>query len=331
MTELTAARTIETITVEIKALQNQTLGCIIEIGRRLCEAKEMLPHGEFGEWLKNEVDFSQSSANGFMKAFREFGSPQNTLFGAELNSQTFANLSYTKALKLLALPENEREEFAEEHDLENMSTRDIDKLIKELKEAKQALADADEGAAFAIAEANERTEKATQALKDKETKVRELADQIAEMKAAPIDVTVAPEPDPEKLQAAIEKAAEEARAEKKKEIEELEKKLKAAEKEKGAAEKAKEAAESEKQKANEALAGEKAKTDSAERALESLKKAQAMSDPIVTEFKTLFNEVQRMLKRLKELAGTSGENKERLEGAMSKLFEAYVTGGEAGT
>ena len=111
------ARSIEVVTDEIKSLvssaQSVMLGYAVEIGRRLVEAKDLLPHGEWGKWLREKVEFSQSSANNFMKLFEEYGDRQFTLFGAAVsNSQTFGNLSYTKALRLLAVPGEEREEFA---------------------------------------------------------------------------------------------------------------------------------------------------------------------------------------------------------------------------
>ena len=33
----------------------------------------MLDHGQWGPWLREEVDFSQSSANNFMRIFEEYG------------------------------------------------------------------------------------------------------------------------------------------------------------------------------------------------------------------------------------------------------------------
>ena len=66
-------RDINTVTTEIRTIVHTTqrlvLESAIEIGRRLCEAKSMLPHGEWGAWLKDEVEFSQSSANNFMRIF----------------------------------------------------------------------------------------------------------------------------------------------------------------------------------------------------------------------------------------------------------------------
>lgn len=131
---MTAQRDIQTVTTEIRTLHRQAQGMIlnyaIEIGRRLKEAKSLLEHGEWGEWLENEVDFSRSTANNFMKIFEEYGAKQVSLFG-DANSQTLGNLPYTHALKLLAVPAEEREEFVEEHHVEDLSSRELDRLIKE--------------------------------------------------------------------------------------------------------------------------------------------------------------------------------------------------------
>jgi len=136
-------RTVETVTLEIRTLQRQAqqimLGYAVEIGRRLEEVKAILPHGQWGEYLKNEVDYSQSTANNFMRIYREYGAAQQSLFGGEAKSQAFANLTYTKALRLLAIPnEEEREQFMAEHDVESMSNRELDKALKEREEALEA-------------------------------------------------------------------------------------------------------------------------------------------------------------------------------------------------
>lgn len=146
------ARTVEVVTLEIRTLQRQAqqviLGYAIEIGRRLEEVKAVLPHGRWGDYLKNEVAYSQSTAQNFMRIFREYGASQQSLFGGVANSQALGNLPYTKALQLLALPDvEERERFVAEHDVESMSTRELDKALKErdaaLKEAEAAKTEAD--------------------------------------------------------------------------------------------------------------------------------------------------------------------------------------------
>lgn len=129
MNEMT--RPIEVITQEIKFYSQQAGMSIIEIGKRLHEAKICLPHGEWGNWLKNEVNFSERTAQNFMRIAREYQNPQMI---ADMGN------SATKALLLLSVPAEEREAFvAEEHIIDGeaktvaeMSTREMEDLTKQL-------------------------------------------------------------------------------------------------------------------------------------------------------------------------------------------------------
>ena len=64
---------LEHLEKEIIALKNQTAQNIIQIGYKLIEAKEKLQYGEWGVWLENKVEFSQRTANQFMRIAKEFG------------------------------------------------------------------------------------------------------------------------------------------------------------------------------------------------------------------------------------------------------------------
>lgn len=68
-------RDLRIVTSEIINLQKQAQAMVlnysIELGRRLTEAKSMVGHGEWGNYLKNELGYSQSTANGLMQVFRE--------------------------------------------------------------------------------------------------------------------------------------------------------------------------------------------------------------------------------------------------------------------
>ncbi len=134
-------RTPELIATEINNIKNQTKRMVlynsIEIGRRLIEAKQLLQHGEWGSWLKEKVDYSQRTANNLMRIFDEYGSTQITMLEDNSNSQALANLSYTQAVALLGIPEEERETFAQENDIDNISTRELQQLIKEREEAEK--------------------------------------------------------------------------------------------------------------------------------------------------------------------------------------------------
>lgn len=138
-------RTPEIVAAEIRQLESQTVKMVlnnsIEIGKRLCEAKEMVPHGEWGKWLKEEINFSQSTANNLMKIYNEYGDSQGQLWGASAKSQTLGNLTYSKAVALLAMPAEERESFVEENDVEDMSTRQLQEAIKAREEAEKEKAE----------------------------------------------------------------------------------------------------------------------------------------------------------------------------------------------
>lgn len=141
MNEIITARDIEMVTSDIRYAQRQgarqLLSNLIEIGRLLVEAKSMVSHGEWGRYLEEKVDYSQSTANNLMKLYQEYGDNQESFFGTLQDSQTFGNLSYTQALALIALPAEERKEFVETHDVADMSTRQLEQAIKERNDARQ--------------------------------------------------------------------------------------------------------------------------------------------------------------------------------------------------
>lgn len=140
MEELQVKRTPILIAAEINKIKDDTRRVVIynciEIGRRLCEAKELIPHGEWEKWLESEVSYSKSTAKNLMKIFTEYGANQINLLGDNLKSQTFGDLSYSQAVLLLGIPEEAREKFVKENDVEDMSSRELKKAIDDLKKAK---------------------------------------------------------------------------------------------------------------------------------------------------------------------------------------------------
>jgi myosin heavy subunit len=127
---------------EINSIKSQTrqmiMSASIEIGRRLVDAKELCEHGQWGNWLKNKVDYSQRTAENLMKIFEEYGNGQISLFG-KAKSQALADLGYTQAVALLSLPAEQREEFVEQNDMDAMTTRELQEAIKAKNEAEKAL------------------------------------------------------------------------------------------------------------------------------------------------------------------------------------------------
>ena len=225
---------LATVATEIRMLKtqaaNMALGYAVEIGRRLMEAKAIVPHGEWGEWLKREVDYSQSTAQNLMRVYQECGDEQASLFGPS-KAQALGNLSFTKVLRIITIPEGpERDEFLETHDVESMSTRELETALKERDEARKAAeeAKASQAAADAAREkmsadmelANERIAGLNAEVEEQSARAKEAQDtaeqlklerdqlewDLAELRTRPVEVVV------ETDTAAIEAARKEAEA-----------------------------------------------------------------------------------------------------------------------
>ena len=302
---MAAQRDIKTVTTEIRTLHRQAqcmvLGYAIEIGRRLKEAKAMLDHGQWGPWLREEVDFSQSSANNFMRIFEEYGAQQVSLFG-DANSQALGNLPYTHALRLLALP-------AEEHHAEELSTRELEKLIRERDEARRAEQDAQEKAAAAD-KARAAAEELAKGAEDARRDALAAAERLKNAQAAEKDAKAAAKQAKAELKALRENPVIPA---------EVLEKLRAEE-----AERAAETAQ--KETARRVAEAEKAAQESARRA-EQAERQLAAADPEVATFKAWFRAVQDDFARMQETHAqvTDQAKADKLRAAVRALLERERT------
>ena len=313
------ARSIENITEEIQELKAEAqctaVYYICRIGKRLAEAKSILPHGEWAEWLANKVEFSQRTASDFMRIYKEYGSDQTSLFGG--NSQAIANLGYTKALQLLAIPAAEREEFVEENDVEELSTRQLADLIRERDEAlkkaeetgklQEQLDIANSRAKKSESEAAIAAQKLSEATAEKSRIEERLQSEREKVKKLKNNPNI-PDELKDKLKQEAKAVAENKLAEQTRELDERIAKAKA---EVENAQRAKEAAE--------AKAAE-------------LEKRLSMSDPAVTEFKSSFEQVQifngkclEIIKRV-ENAETSNKLRAAMMGFLTLALEAIKEG-----
>lgn len=269
-------RTIEVITGEILDAKRAGGEAILTIGRCLIEAKDMLSHGEWRSWLEEQVEFSERSAQRFMRLAREWSNPT-----------TLSDLGASKALALLALPPEEREQFMEDHKVIDMSARQLEQAIKERDEARMAVkqAEADQHAAeqardkmaedmrllnACLAGVREDREQAME-------NVARLEAELADLKAKPVDVAVETVVD----QAAIDKARADA-------IAEMQAKL----------DKAKEAAAKARDKQKQAEASVEILKRSLEERDKSDKQATIAGDKELAQFEVLFNQGQELANKL---------------------------------
>ena len=274
-----AERGIDAITSEILQLKQDAGNAILGIGQRLIEAKAMLPHGDWLPWLTEQVEFSERTARNFMRLAREFSNPQ-----------AIADLGATKALKLLALPPEEREKFVADHNVIDMTTRQLEQAIKERDEARaaaeqaradkqhaeQSRAKMEEDMRLLNARLAGSREDQEQAMQD----VARLEAELAELKSKPVEVAVEPVVD----QAAIDKARADA-------IAGMQAKL----------DKAKEAAAKARDKQKQAEASVEVLKRSLEERDKSDKQAAIAGDKELAQFEVLFNQGQELANKLRGL------------------------------
>lgn len=134
--EIVQERTLPVIISEIKIIEQHVTKTAIEgaiqIGERLQEAKQLAGHGNFGQWCQENLNYSQDTAQKFMKLAREYGGQNNVL----ANTAMSRNFSISNALSLLKVPEEDRKQFVEEHPVEDMTNKALEDEIRKLKEEK---------------------------------------------------------------------------------------------------------------------------------------------------------------------------------------------------
>lgn len=302
-------RDIETITGEILEAQRRGGEAILTIGRCLIEAKEKLPHGEWLPWLNERVSYSERTAQNLMAVARKYSNPQ-----------TLADLGMAKAIALLALPDWERDEFIEGHNVIDMSARELKQAIKERDEAMAAAEHAQADAAAAEqarakmaddmrllnARLEGSREDRDQAIRDREQAMQDaerLERELADLKSRPVDVAVETVVDQE----AIDKARAEA-------VAGMQDKL-------DRAKAAKEKAEEKRKAAEEALANAQ---EQLERLRREDKRAELSSDKDLAQFELLFGQAQETVNKMHGIMLKVKSRDEDAAGRLGKALKALA-------
>ena len=302
MSEAFEERDIDVITEEINFYKQQAGMAILEIGKRLVEAKAQLSHGEWLPWLEKKVEFSERSAQQYIRLWKEYG-----------KSATVADLGVRKALVLLALPDTERDSFAEEkHAVNGAEKTAAEMTVKELEKA--------------VAERNAAREEAEQtkadlyAAREARDHVEALRGELEALKNRPTEVAIEQRDATEEQLAAARQEAEAAAARR---VAELEKALEqargaaaAAEDRKETAEAALQDAERERDSALDAAKGYKAEAEAAH------KLAAAASNEGMTKFKVVFDQTVENVNTLATLLQALPDSQqEKLRRALLALAD----------
>lgn len=325
-------RDIETITTEIIQLKQDAGNAILGIGQRLIEAKAILPRGEWLPWLEERVEFSERSAQNFMRLAREWSNPQ-----------ALADLGASKALTLLALPPEERETFmaeshlvgGEEKTVVDMTSRELERAIKERDAARQE-AEAARADAQTAEESRAKMESDLKALteihrsaQEGEAQAREALAraqaELRELRERPVDVAV------EVDQAAVDKARAAAVAEMQVKVDQAEAARKEAEKKRKEAETA--LSEAKKQAGANAVIlsrAERAEAELAEarRQLDAVAKAESASlvnqNGDLAMFNVLFSQTQEQVNKMHGLRLKLGKDDGELDGKLKAAISALA-------
>lgn len=129
MENLANTKETEISTIEILAAQARALKMTInvnmwQLARVFVEAKQIVPHGQWGKWLEENAEVSERTAQDMMQAYKRFGGiPQ------------IEGIGKAKLFRMLPLPDGAVEQFLKENDVSNMSTREIERAVKQARAA----------------------------------------------------------------------------------------------------------------------------------------------------------------------------------------------------
>ena len=323
---------LELLEQEILFYKRQAGGALIEIGKRLLEAKAQLGHGEWLPWLREKVDISERRAQDFMRIAREYS-----------KSAEIADLGASKALALLALPESEREDFASrrhtvdgaEKSVSEMTARELKAAIQARDSARRAAEEMKARAETAEA-SREKMEQDMRQLKELQRRSAEAAEEKAaaleaaerelqQLRERPVEVAVETrDAAPEQLAAARAEGVRQGKAE----AEQAGKKaLSAAEKQAG--EKVRrlqeelKKAQAEARDANVRLQQVRAE---ARKAAEQAGKLSAVtSSENMMKFGVLFQSTQEMVNRLTDAVEREApDNRKKMRAALRALADAII-------
>jgi len=100
---------------------------LFNLARVFSEARKLLPHGEWGKWVMDNAGVEMRTAQQMIQSYERFG-----------GMPALASLDRTKLYKMNALPPGTEEAFMAQNDVQSMSSREVERAVKDFKAKMQA-------------------------------------------------------------------------------------------------------------------------------------------------------------------------------------------------
>lgn len=114
---------LEDLAVEAQFYAQNVAKSAMQLGRVLIEAKKLLGHGEWEDWVAANAGCSTRYAQMFMQTYSRFGD----------NPEIARIADRSKIFAMLSLPPGAEEKFLAENDVSRMSARDVKQAVKAAK------------------------------------------------------------------------------------------------------------------------------------------------------------------------------------------------------
>lgn len=158
-------------------------------------AKGAVGHGNWGQWLKDNVDYSERTAQNIITIYKNFNNKETKLFGTVPDEELLGKLNQSQLLALSSIKDEEkRTEFMNEHkeELPDMSKQALAKALAELKEAKETVTKKDaevKALQRDLSRADKQHEAMAQEVEKYQNLFEDTKNQLEEAKKAPIETT----------------------------------------------------------------------------------------------------------------------------------------------
>ena len=197
--QLPAEQKLSQLAAEINAIKEQVRETVYlstcRIGEKLLLAKGAVGHGNWGQWLKDNVDYSERTAQNIITIYKNFNNKETKLFGTVPDAELLGKLNQSQLLALSSSKEEEkRTEFMNEHkeELPDMSKQELAKALAELKEVKETVTKKDaevKALQRDLSRADKQHEAMAQEVEKYQNLFEDTKNQLEAAKKAPIETT----------------------------------------------------------------------------------------------------------------------------------------------